>query len=90
MNTKINILCKKQMCVHHKDSDTLYLICRKDDVLDEFIKGIRLYFNKTLGSLLLYRNEYDQYTELCANKEPSSIYGAEHLLRLFGKYIICL
>ncbi|PHZ12730.1 MRG-domain-containing protein [Rhizopus microsporus ATCC 52813] len=55
----------------------------KDDVLDEFIKGIRLYFNKTLGSLLLYRNEHDQYTELCANKEPSSIYGAEHLLRLF-------
>ncbi|CEJ01694.1 hypothetical protein RMCBS344292_15716 [Rhizopus microsporus] len=46
----------------------------KDDVLDEFIKGIRLYFNKTLGSLLLYRNEYDQYTELCADKEPSSIY----------------
>lgn len=78
------------MCVYDKRVLTHFLICRKDDVLDEFIKGIRLYFNKTLGSLLLYRNEYDQYTELCANKEPSSIYGAEHLLRLFGKYITCL
>ncbi|CAO3660093.1 unnamed protein product [Rhizopus stolonifer] len=57
----------------------------KDDILDEFIQGIRLYFNKTLNVLLLYRNEYQQYYDTCINKSPSSVYGPEHLLRLFGK-----
>ncbi|KAG0749224.1 hypothetical protein G6F57_000226 [Rhizopus arrhizus] len=55
----------------------------KDDILDEFIQGIRLYFNKTLSTLLLYRNEYQQYFEVCTGKDPSSVYGSEHLLRLF-------
>ncbi|KAI9279653.1 MRG-domain-containing protein [Sporodiniella umbellata] len=55
----------------------------KDDILNEFMRGIRLYFNKTLSTLLLYRNEYQQYHEVCTDKTPSSVYGAEHLLRLF-------
>lgn len=53
--------------------------------MDEFIQGIQLYFNKLLGTSLLYRMERKQYEEECVDKEPSSIYGVEHLLRLFGK-----
>ncbi|CEP12563.1 hypothetical protein [Parasitella parasitica] len=60
----------------------------KGEVLDEYIRGIRLYFNKTLHTQLLYRSEHDQYDQLFdgnsdQQQKPSSIYGAEHLLRLF-------
>lgn len=56
------------------------------EVLDEYIQGIQLYFNKTLHTQLLYRTEHEQYDQLFEDqpaKQPSSIYGAEHLLRLF-------
>lgn len=49
----------------------------------------RLYFDKALPLILLYRQEREQYERLRAatskGKEfvPSDIYGAEHLLRLF-------
>ncbi|KAL8276184.1 hypothetical protein RQP46_011396 [Phenoliferia psychrophenolica] len=58
----------------------------------EVASGLRLYFNKALGNNLLYRFEREQYstqmkTAAAANGnqevEVSSIYGAEHLLRLF-------
>ncbi|KAI8369735.1 MRG-domain-containing protein [Blakeslea trispora] len=55
----------------------------KDEALEEFIQGVLLYFNKMTESSLLYRSERKQFEELCTDKEPSSIYGAEHLLRLF-------
>ncbi|KAG2196903.1 hypothetical protein INT47_005127 [Mucor saturninus] len=55
----------------------------KDEMLDEFIQGIQLYFNKLLSTSLLYRMERKQYDEVCVDKEPSSTYGIEHLLRLF-------
>lgn len=58
----------------------------KGEVLDEYIQGIQLYFNKTLHTQLLYRTEHDQYDQLFGEqpgKQPSSMYGAEHLLRLF-------
>ncbi|KAL7320444.1 Esa1p-associated factor [Mucor circinelloides] len=58
----------------------------KGEVLDEYIQGIQLYFNKSLHTQLLYRTEHDQYDQLFGEqpgKQPSSIYGAEHLLRLF-------
>lgn len=61
----------------------------KGEVLDEYIRGIELYFNKRLHTHLLYRTEHEQYDQLFYNegqqqeKKPSSVYGAEHLLRLF-------
>jgi mortality factor 4-like protein 1 len=60
--------------------------------LDEFIQGIQLYFNKMLSTSLLYGTEQKQYHEISLdeNKESSSVYGVEHLLRLFGEYIIYL
>lgn len=36
--------------------------------------------------MLLYKEERQQYKEVIAdNVSPSGVYGAEHLLRLFGK-----
>ncbi|XP_022132779.1 protein MRG1 isoform X1 [Momordica charantia] len=56
------------------------------DSLGEVLKGIRCYFDKALPVLLLYNKEREQYHELVVdNVSPSTIYGAEHLLRLFVK-----
>lgn len=57
------------------------------DIIDEFLKGLKIYFNKSLGLILLYRSERLQYLNLLQEHgedvELSSIYGIEHLLRLF-------
>ncbi|GME22226.1 Histone acetylase complex subunit mrg15-2 [Neofusicoccum parvum] len=63
------------------------------DILEEIIAGVKEYFNKALGRILLYRFERDQYLEIykktesptddLAGKTMSEIYGGEHLLRLF-------
>ncbi|CAN1343162.1 Protein MRG1 [Linum perenne] len=56
------------------------------DSTGEVLKGLRCYFDKALPVMLLYKNERQQYQN--AVKEdvsPSTIYGAEHLLRLFVK-----
>ena len=54
----------------------------------EVVAGLREYFDRTLGKLLLYRIERVQYNEMIAASPifcPSEWYGAEHLLRLFVK-----
>ncbi|KAJ2743852.1 Esa1p-associated factor [Coemansia sp. BCRC 34301] len=59
---------------------------RDDEVVDEIIEGLKMYFDKALGNVLLYRFEryqYQQIRERFPGKAPSEIYGAEHLLRLF-------
>lgn len=66
------------------------------DVLDEVIAGIKEYFEKSIGRILLYRFEREQYQVLrkswesgtgdLANKDPGEIYGAEHLARLFCEF----
>lgn len=58
---------------------------RKDESVGEIVKGLICYFDKALPAMLLYKSERQQYEELMINDvSPSSIYGAEHLLRLFG------
>lgn len=53
--------------------------------MGEILKGIRCYFDKALLAMLLYKNEREQYEAAVGDKvSPSSVYGAEHLLRLFG------
>ena len=62
-----------------------------EDILNEVVEGIRVYFNKALGNVLLYRFERPQYSELkkkLAEKDMSEIYGPEHLLRLFGNLFL--
>jgi hypothetical protein len=66
------------------------------DILEEVIQGLKEYFNKSLGRLLLYRFEREQFydistsiekpTDDLAGKPLADIYGGEHLLRLFGEF----
>ncbi|KAK9670328.1 hypothetical protein RND81_13G194200 [Saponaria officinalis] len=63
---------------------------RKDgtmsDSVAEILNGLRCYFDKALPLMLLYKKERQQYQESVTNNvSPSTIYGAEHLLRLFVK-----
>ncbi|BFG35887.1 hypothetical protein CerSpe_221610 [Prunus speciosa] len=56
------------------------------DPVGEVLKGIRCYFDKALPVMLLYKKERKQYQEtVVGDVSPSTIYGAEHLLRLFVK-----
>lgn len=66
------------------------------DVLEEVVAGIKEYFDKSLGRILLYYFEREQYHALrkkwesgdqgFEDKGPGDIYGAEHLARLLGEY----
>ncbi|KAL4577465.1 hypothetical protein LXL04_013574 [Taraxacum kok-saghyz] len=56
------------------------------DSVGEIVKGLRCYFDRALPVILLYNKERHQYREAVTdNVSPSTIYGAEHLLRLFVK-----
>ncbi|POS85881.1 hypothetical protein EPUL_002864 [Erysiphe pulchra] len=64
------------------------------DILVEVLAGVKEYFDRCLGRILLYRFERNQYVEACegwnmttgefAGKTPCETYGAEHLCRLLG------
>jgi mortality factor 4-like protein 1 len=64
------------------------------DILEEVIAGVKEYFNKSIGRILLYRFERPQWSDIHAQlnkgtgdltgKLPTDIYGVEHLCRLFG------
>ncbi|KAM3758148.1 hypothetical protein ACB098_01G021100 [Castanea mollissima] len=56
------------------------------DSVGEILKGLRCYFNKALPAMLLYKSERRQYNEAISVGPPSTVYGAEHLLRLFVKF----
>ena len=69
------------------------------DILEEVIQGMKEYFNKSLGRILLYRFEREQFYDISkrmedatsdlAGKGLAEIYGGEHLLRLFGRPSAC-
>ena len=55
----------------------------------EILNGLRSYFDRALPMMLLYKKERQQFQEASQphaqrSTSPSTIYGAEHLLRLFG------
>jgi len=57
--------------------------------LIEILSQIKEYFDKALGTILLYRFERHQYSEILKtypNKSLTEIYGVEHLLRLLVKF----
>ena len=66
------------------------------DILEEVIAGIKEYFNKALGRILLYRLERQQFHDIHRELEKGhggfegktlcDVYGCEHLLRLFGEF----
>jgi mortality factor 4-like protein 1 len=63
------------------------------------VSGLQVYFDKSLGANLLYRFERPQYAEIRKRyitgrtvkvgeeKDMSSVYGAEHLLRMIGEFL---
>jgi len=60
-------------------------IPQAQNLIQEVNAGLKVYFDKSLGHCLLYRNERQQYIDTrkkFKNKPPSEIYGAEHFLRL--------
>lgn len=66
-------------------------------VIQTVVDGLQCYFDRALGSNLLYRFERVQYAHVRRQywtgpkvivgqeKEMSLIYGAEHLLRMLGE-----
>lgn len=83
-NTVANILLRFQ-----KDTSTngvLSLV--EQSLLEEYINGIKLYFNECLSKLLLYRLEKLQYSQIIQEHNKSTelcdIYGSIHLLRLLS------
>lgn len=66
------------------------------DILEEVIAGVKEYFNKSLGRILLYRFEREQFYRVHkqiesghgehAGESLCDMYGCEHLLRLFGAF----
>lgn len=59
-----------------------------EDSLSEVLNGLKTYFDKALPAMLLYPQERAQYASAVpqgSTSGPCTIYGAEHLLRLFVK-----
>jgi len=59
-----------------------------EKIINDLVAGLKDYFDRALGTLLLYRFERAQYTQILkesSKKSMSEVYGAEHLLRLFAK-----
>ncbi|EXJ92380.1 hypothetical protein A1O3_00930 [Capronia epimyces CBS 606.96] len=63
------------------------------DILEEFVTGLKTYFEKAVGKILLYRFERNQLQDVrklwesgkykdWEGKGPGDCYGAEHLTRL--------
>ncbi|KAG0672513.1 Esa1p-associated factor [Maudiozyma exigua] len=64
----------------------------EQSLLEEYINGIKLYFNECISKLLLYRLEKLQYLQLIQERNENrnattqlcDIYGSVHLLRLLS------
>ena len=81
------------------DRGGVVVVCSLRDpkvLLPTIIAGLQTYFDRALGANLLYRFERPQYAEIRKQyvtgqnvivgqeKEMSTVYGAEHLLRMLG------
>ncbi|DAZ93243.1 TPA: hypothetical protein N0F65_007943 [Lagenidium giganteum] len=61
--------------------------------IEGIMEGIQSYFDRSLGSILLYRMERKQYHDIRRKNEDvplSEIYGMEHLVRLFVRLPLLL
>ena len=70
-------------------------------MIQTVISGLQVYFDRALGTNLLYRFERAQYAQvrhdywtgpkviIGTEKEMCLIYGAEHLLRMLGMFFFC-
>jgi mortality factor 4-like protein 1 len=68
-----------------------FIFSSPEDSIKQVIEGLKVYFEKALGNILLYRFERPQYVQLLREypaKSLCEIYGPEHLLRLFGMHAL--
>lgn len=59
--------------------------------IEGIMDGIQSYFDRALGAILLYRMERKQFDEIKQKNDEvpvSELYGAEHLVRLFGAWLL--
>ncbi len=79
-----------------RSSSVLYSLKEPEVLVRTVVNGIQIYFDRSLGSQLLYRFERPQYAAIREkyftgqhvhveeSPELSGLYGAEHLLRMLG------
>jgi len=76
----------RQVLKNTELSDQITAGIYEEVIIDQVVDGLKVYFDKCLGNMLLYRFERNQYVEI-KQRNPdaamSDIYGCEHLLRLF-------
>lgn len=74
---------------------TVFHCSRAEDLCNEVVDGLIAYFDRALGSILLFPFERQQYLEIIEARPDASMsetYGGEHLLRLLGtanKHTLC-
>lgn len=72
-----------------------FIVCfhsHRMHALQQVVDGVKVYFNRALPKCLLYRFERPQYDDIIRQwpqADMTTMYGAEHLLRLLGN-IFCL
>ena len=91
VNTIVDIYHEEQKQQRQPGSPEAHL-------LEEVVSGVKEYFKVSLGKILLYRFERQQYLEVRQNMDANKgewkdkligdIYGAEHFGRLLGKFIL--
>jgi hypothetical protein len=87
MNSSKITICRIQRTIGNEDLFSSGVT----ESMEQVVKGLKVYFNKALGNILLFRFERLQYVDLTKNhkdKTMGEIYGVMHLLRLFGLQIL--
>lgn len=88
----IQLIChtwhRRHHPVHHTLTGGAVIGIGNESISREVSIGLRNYFDRALGTILLYRYErvqYEEYVEQHPDVQMSNVYGVEHLLRLFVK-----